>query len=66
MIYIINTIGNLIYGDEYINIPNKTLEQNIIKSPLGISLFGKINQKERNLNSNQYKDYSGLSISACK
>ena len=63
---IYNTIGNLIYGDDYINIPNKTLEQNTIKSPLGISLFNKINQKERYANSNKYRDYSGICISVCK
>ena len=63
---IYNTIGNLIYGDEYIHIPNKTIEQNSIKSPLGTSLFNKINQKKRYANSKKYTDYSGLSISVCK
>ena len=63
---IYNTIGNLIYGDEYFHILNKTIEQNTIKSPLGTSLFNKINQNERYANSKKYTDYSGLSISVCK
>ena len=63
---IYNTIGHLIYGDEYIHIPNKTFEQNTIKSSLGISLFNKINQKERLANSKKYIDYSKLSTSICK
>ena len=44
---IYNTLGNIIYGDQYINIPNKTIEQDSSKSNLGISLFNKINPKER-------------------
>ena len=63
---IYNTIGNFIYGDEYFHIPNKTLENNTIKSPLGISLFYKINQKERYANSKKYRDYSRLPLSVCK
>lgn len=63
---IYNTIGNLIYGDEYFYIPNKTIEQNTIKSPLGTSLFNKINPKERYANSKKYTDYSGICISVCK
>ena len=61
---IYNTIENLIYGDEYTYIYNKTLEKDTSKSPLGISLFDKINQKDRY--PSKYNDYSGLSLSVCK
>ena len=44
---IYNTIGNLIFGDEYINIKNKTEENDTTKSQYGKSLFDKINQKIR-------------------
>ena len=44
---IYNTLGNLIYGDEYSYIPNKTIEVDSFKSNLGISLFDKINSKDR-------------------
>ena len=44
---IYNTMGNIIYGDNYDNIPNKTLEIDSCKSTFGISLFNKINSKER-------------------
>ena len=44
---IYNTIGHLIYGDKYKLIRNKTRLKDSPKSPLGISLFNKINQKSR-------------------
>ena len=44
---IYNTIGNLIYGDEYYNIKNKTDNYDTPKSQYGKSLFDKINQKIR-------------------
>ena len=42
-----NTLCNIIYGDNYINIKNKTKEEDTCKSPYGISLFHKINSKDR-------------------
>ena len=45
---IYNTIGNIIYGDEYDLIKFKTKKFDTFKSPLGISLFKKIDQKSRN------------------
>jgi len=45
---IYNTIGNIIYGDDYNSIKNKTLKSDTFKSEYGISLFDKINQKIRN------------------
>ena len=47
---IYNTIGNIIYGDNYINIPNKTNSHDSPKSPLGKSLFETINKKVRKPN----------------
>ena len=45
---IYNTIGNLIFGDKYNNIKNKTKNHDTPKSSYGKSLFEKINQKIRN------------------
>ena len=44
---IYNTIGNLVFGDKYDSIKNKTEEYESPKSEYGISLFNKINSKER-------------------
>jgi hypothetical protein len=44
---IYNTIGNLIFGDKYKNIKNKTEDNDTPKSQYGRSLFEKINQKIR-------------------
>ena len=44
---IYNTFGNIIFGDDYKSIKNKTLENDTVKSEFGISLFDKINQKKR-------------------
>ena len=45
--YIYNTLGNLIFGDEYKYIKNKTEDNDTPKSQYGKSLFEKINQKIR-------------------
>ena len=42
-----NTIGNIIYGENYINIENKNDTHDTPKSPFGQSLFDKLNAKER-------------------
>ena len=60
---IYNTLGNIVYGDRYDNIPNKTLEIDSFKSNFGISLFHKINAKERY--PKKYDNYSPISFSAC-
>jgi hypothetical protein len=44
---IYNTIGNLAFGNNYDYIKNKTNFTDTTKSPNGISLFNKINSKER-------------------
>ena len=45
---IYNTLGNIVYGNNYSKILNKTDDKDTAKSPFGKSLFEKINQKERN------------------
>ena len=45
---IYNTIGNLIFGDKYNKIKNKSKNHDTPKSPYGKSLFEEINQKNRN------------------
>ena len=60
---IYNTIGNIIYGDFYVNIPNKTIYEDSFKSELGISLFNKINPKERF--PKKYINYSGINMDIC-
>ena len=60
---IYNTIENIIYGDEYIFVANKTSEKDTSKSPLGISLFDYINQKERY--PSKFKNYSDLYLAVC-
>ena len=60
---IYNTLTNLIYGDNYVNIPNKTLDKDSFKTILGISLFNKINSKERF--PQKYLNYSSISESVC-
>ena len=44
---IYNTIGNIVFGDNYTNIPNKTDTHDTPRSNMGKSLFETINQKER-------------------
>ena len=45
---IYNTIGNLLYGDNYVSIKNKTSKEDTAKTEHGQSLFTEINQKMRN------------------
>ncbi len=58
---IYNTIGNIAYGDSYIFIENKTLDNDTPKSRQGISLFNEINKIERNP-----KKYFNMSNNSCK
>ena len=57
---IYNTIANIIYGDNYTNITNKTDDHDFPKSSRGKSLFEKINQKER-----KPALYKNMSLSVC-
>ena len=61
---IYNTIENLIYGDEYLYIANKTLGKDTSKSKNGVSLFNKINEKERH--PKKIYNYSKLNLDICK
>ena len=60
---IYNTLGNLIYGEQYANIMNKTWEIDSPKSYLGISLLNKINSKERF--PKKYINYSSMNENIC-
>ena len=57
---IYNTIGYLIFGNKYKLIKNKTDVQDSPKSKFGISLFNKINSKERHP-----KKYSDMNVKTC-
>ena len=61
---IYNTLGNIIFGDDYKSIKNKTLENDTVKSEFGISLFDKINPKNRNPEIYQFS--SGINNKYCK
>ena len=58
---IYNTINHLLYGDKYTYIANLTDENPTPKSPLGISLFDKINHKSR-----KSKNYQFMNQKICK
>ena len=55
---IYNTINHLLYGDQYINIKNKTEYIDTPKSPFGQSLFYDIKQNERTSKKYKYMDHS--------
>ena len=57
---IYNTISNIIHGDNYVNIENKTNIHDTPKSPNGTSLFEKINAKER-----KPKIYKSMQTNVC-
>ena len=61
---IYNTIGNLIFGDKYNNIKNKTVNHDTPKSPYGKSLLDKINQKKRN--PKLYQKVGPMTFKVCK
>ena len=61
---IYNTLGNIIYGDKYKNIKNKTSKKDTFKSPKGISLFDKINGKKRI--PIKYSDIYKIDLNVCK
>ena len=55
---IYNTINHLLYGDQYINIKNKTEFIDTPKSPFGQSLFYDIEQNKRTSKKYKYMDHS--------
>ena len=58
---IYNTLGNIIYGDNYTYIQNKTNNKDSAKTSKGISLFNKINSKKR-----RPKLYYKMANNVCK
>ena len=62
---IYNTVANLLYGDEYEFIANKTDLKDTPKSKYGISLFKKINSKERTPNNYNSNDKNKMVINIC-
>ena len=56
-----NTVMNLLYGDKYINIKNKTDNHDTPKSPKGQSLFNYIDPLSRNP-----KNYENMDNNICK
>ena len=56
-----NTINNIIFGDSFNNIKNKNDTIDTPKSPLGQSLFHKINQKQR-----KSLNYKNMDYTICK
>ena len=61
---IYNTFGNIIYGDNYKSIKTLTKRKHTCKSKYGISLFDKINPKERHIS--KYKRLGRISDRSCK
>ena len=57
---IYNTIGNIVYGDNYINIKNKSNIHDTPKTKKGISLFDEIDPNQRNP-----KNYIYMSTEFC-
>ena len=57
---IYNTFGNIIFGEKYNSIKNKTKKKDSPKSPYGKSLFNRINAKER-----FPKQYNNMNINIC-
>ena len=55
---IYNTINHLLYGDKYKYILNLTDENHTPKSPLGTSLFQKIDQKSRKSQNYEYMSHT--------
>ena len=61
---IYNTFGNIIYGDNYKSIQTLSKSKHTCKSKYGISLFDKINPKERHIS--KYKRLGRISDRSCK
>jgi hypothetical protein len=52
-----NTIGNILYGDKYVNIFNKTSQRDTMKTSWGTSLFSKIYDVKKRT-PNKYNQFS--------
>ena len=62
---IFNTLGNIIYGDKYKAIEDFSQNNNTCKSPYGISLFDKINSKQRHPKKYKNLGQNGISKISC-
>ena len=60
-----NTLCNIIYGDKYSYIKNKTKKHEYCKSPYGESLFNKINNN-KDRHPKKYNKISQMALDACK
>ena len=60
-----NTLCNIIFGDYYKNIKNKTKTKDYCKSPYGESLFKKINNN-KNRHPKYYNKITKMSLYTCK
>ena len=63
---IYNSLGNIIYGNKYINLENITEYKSSFKSQYGTSLFDKIDPKERYPMKFQNLGKNGMSKISCK
>ena len=63
---IYNTLGNIIYGNNYNEIENITQNKHSCKSPYGTSLFNKMNPKERYPMKYKYLGNYGISKYSCR
>ena len=62
---IYNTYRHIIYGDKYESIKNLSENYHTCKSPYGLSIFSKINQKERYPSKFKYLGKLGISERSC-
>ena len=60
-----NTLGNIIFGDKYKDIKNKTEKVDTCKSPLGQSLFDKINDIT-DRHPKKFDKIIGMNLDTCK
>ena len=60
-----NTLGNIIFGDKYKDIKNKTEKEDTCKSPLGQSLFDKINDI-MDRHPKKFDKIIGMNLDTCK
>ena len=58
-----NTINNLMYGDKYVYIQNKTKNKDTPKSGNGISLFDKIDPQTRF--PKYFQKYGNIELDKC-
>ena len=60
-----NTLCNIIFGEKYKYIKNKTKAHETCKSPFGESLFNRINNN-KNRHPKKYNKISKMSLNICR